>query len=329
MDGRRKFRHSKGDDVESLFYVVLYAALRWLPHGMSADFGQMFYEFFDRFMMFGEYSIGGIVKLDYMRHCGRDFEREMGYFDNPRIHTCFKRGFGMLGTYYPARRDKGEQEWLTFDDLRNILKSVSSDALMRGGVDDERVEHDIEPYNEKYRRGIHESMDFTICRPAPTEREHGDTSHKNEKRKLDQVASEATNSRVEKSTAENGRGNKRRRVDDQLAGAQHSSKKCGARSRGESSGTRRSSRLINKVTRKGSDELDNGRKRKLGEMDSEATESRVKSSTSDNGRSSKRKRVDKHPVGALRSGGGNAGNSAAGSGATRKPRTRSRRINTG
>ena len=90
-----------------------------------------------------------------------------------------------------------------------------------------RVEHDIEPYNEKCRRGMHESMDFSICRPAPTEREHADVPHKSGKRKFDQVTPERSNSRVEISTTEDGRGNKRKRIDDQPTGVFRSVKKWG------------------------------------------------------------------------------------------------------
>ncbi|KAH8115716.1 hypothetical protein DFH11DRAFT_1586639 [Phellopilus nigrolimitatus] len=32
LDGAANFRHSIKDDMESLFYVVLYCCVRWLPH---------------------------------------------------------------------------------------------------------------------------------------------------------------------------------------------------------------------------------------------------------------------------------------------------------
>lgn len=47
IKGNKAFRHGFQDDVESFFYVVLYACLRWLPHAFSGNLVQEMKSFFD------------------------------------------------------------------------------------------------------------------------------------------------------------------------------------------------------------------------------------------------------------------------------------------
>lgn len=47
LNGDEAFKHTFEDDMESCFYVVLYAGLRWLPHIFTGDLAKTMTIFFD------------------------------------------------------------------------------------------------------------------------------------------------------------------------------------------------------------------------------------------------------------------------------------------
>lgn len=49
LTGKKDFRHSFLDDMESFFYVVLYAAALWLRHNHVDDLGQLMAIFFNEY----------------------------------------------------------------------------------------------------------------------------------------------------------------------------------------------------------------------------------------------------------------------------------------
>lgn len=64
LEGNKKFRHSFQDDMESFFYVVLYASLRWLAHNQREDLELRLSQYFNenRFIV-DEKARGGSMKV--------------------------------------------------------------------------------------------------------------------------------------------------------------------------------------------------------------------------------------------------------------------------
>lgn len=62
LRGRDGFRHSFHDDMESFFYVVLYAAVRWLAHNDVEDLGDLMTYFFNEFRESRGKAVGGTRK---------------------------------------------------------------------------------------------------------------------------------------------------------------------------------------------------------------------------------------------------------------------------
>ena len=57
------YRHKFSDELESLFYVILYCCLRWIPHTKYRTLGSIIYDFFYFSYFFGDIEIGGTSKV--------------------------------------------------------------------------------------------------------------------------------------------------------------------------------------------------------------------------------------------------------------------------
>lgn len=64
LKGNGSFKHSFQDDMESFFYVVLYACVRWLPHNFSGDLAKDMRDFFDDCREKRGMVVGGSLKRD-------------------------------------------------------------------------------------------------------------------------------------------------------------------------------------------------------------------------------------------------------------------------
>lgn len=66
LTGRDDFRHNFNDDMESFFYVVLYAAVRWLSHNHVEDLGDFMTYYFNEYRISCGKAKGGSRKAQNM-----------------------------------------------------------------------------------------------------------------------------------------------------------------------------------------------------------------------------------------------------------------------
>ena len=74
LTGDDKFRHGFNDDMESFFYVVLYAGVRWLTHNHVEDLGDFMTYYFNEYRISFGKAMGGSRKGQNM--ISRTFVRE-------------------------------------------------------------------------------------------------------------------------------------------------------------------------------------------------------------------------------------------------------------
>lgn len=132
--------HTKEDDMESLLYVVMYAAIRWLPHESIPDLGTWIFIFFhkpEETKSADGWELGGTKKRVFMSDSGRDF---LGTFEfsNPYIKLWLKAASKYLGW-----TDDGM--W-TIENLRAVTTVVHEKLLRQEETSDDRFEHSVTDY---------------------------------------------------------------------------------------------------------------------------------------------------------------------------------------
>ena len=145
LSGARCFRHTLRDDIESLFYVVMYGCVRWLPHEGSTYLGRWIVEFFHKPgppVPSGRFSGGG-VKACQMLSLGKDFLKRFGFQQNEYLQRWFRDGYILLRDPDLTRPEEVKQ---TMKSFRELVQSVCDGLSAIDGVDSDRVSHDMYGY---------------------------------------------------------------------------------------------------------------------------------------------------------------------------------------
>ena len=136
------FKHTIADDLEGLFYVLMYASLLWLKHNRATNFGEWVFRFFDDVTEINGRDSGGVVKRNYI-DSSDDFTK-LFKFDEP-IQSWFAALYKALESTSPISRKFGVPlEW-TRQFFREELDKVNASLKDVRGSD--RVEHDMGGYH--------------------------------------------------------------------------------------------------------------------------------------------------------------------------------------
>ncbi|KAL5480751.1 hypothetical protein ACEPAI_9691 [Sanghuangporus weigelae] len=152
------------DDMESLFYVVLYGSLRWLPHNDMKTLGTWMHSFFDSFEKDEEgRDIGGVEKRCHQLEQGRNFLKKFE-FRNKHIKLFFQNGYKYLG-YVNQGIDNGYNKSLwTSDNVRNIFDDACKSLCETSDTEYDRTENDVSDYFEPpkiFHYGTHTALSRT------------------------------------------------------------------------------------------------------------------------------------------------------------------------
>ncbi|KAL5480801.1 hypothetical protein ACEPAI_9741 [Sanghuangporus weigelae] len=163
---------TREDDMESLFYVVMYASLRWLPHNNVLDLGFWMFSFFDEVERDTDgQELGGNRKLLTQANAGAKFFEKFR-FTNKYIHLWFKAGYNHLKTLHDQLPNSGN--W-TIDTLKEMTNVAYEGLCQQEGTLHDRFEHRVSDYfieseAKKVPRGTHTSrsrnVDRGLQRPA-------------------------------------------------------------------------------------------------------------------------------------------------------------------
>lgn len=161
LNANGSVQQTKEDDLESLFYVVMYGSIRWLPHDSVKDLGSWMFNFFDETEIAkgnnGE-DQGGAPKLLHQSISGAKF-REKFKFSNENIVLWFEATYKCLGSIYEKPQDSGSWDAKHLKDITNV---VYTELLKEKSTIDDRVEHGVSDYYveakaQGVQRGTHTS----------------------------------------------------------------------------------------------------------------------------------------------------------------------------
>ncbi|KAL5480746.1 hypothetical protein ACEPAI_9686 [Sanghuangporus weigelae] len=140
------FHHTIEDDLESLFYVVMYGSVRWLPHNYVSRLGRWVRGFFDETLPEGiGQTIGGRDKLLQIASDGSEF-LNLFLFENRFIQNWFRVGYRLLGTTSHSSRKAGQTCLWTTEELQRLLTIVYEDLAETDDTNCDRTEHELEGY---------------------------------------------------------------------------------------------------------------------------------------------------------------------------------------
>ncbi|KAL5522456.1 hypothetical protein ACEPAG_8472 [Sanghuangporus baumii] len=140
------FHHTIEDDLESLFYVVMYGSVRWLPHNYVSRLGRWVRGFFDETLPGGiGQTIGGRDKLLQIASDGSEF-LNLFLFENRFIQNWFRVGYRLLGTTSHSSKKAGQTCLWTTEELQRLLTIVSEDLAKTDDTNCDRTEHELEGY---------------------------------------------------------------------------------------------------------------------------------------------------------------------------------------
>ncbi|KAL5480740.1 hypothetical protein ACEPAI_9680 [Sanghuangporus weigelae] len=160
LRSRRDFRHIIEDDMESLFYVVMYGCLRWLPHNDVPRLGKWIRRFFDEAVEYGDgRDIGGLDKIINQAGRGSDF-REAFQFPNEFVQAWFDIGYGYLATSHVLRRDSGSELLWTTRNLRQLFRTICNGLAAQEEAENDRMNHNMQGYlaAAEDHHGMHTSL---------------------------------------------------------------------------------------------------------------------------------------------------------------------------
>ncbi|KAL5480753.1 hypothetical protein ACEPAI_9693 [Sanghuangporus weigelae] len=134
------------DDMESLFYVVMYGCLRWLPQRHVAGLGRWMYRFFNDIKP-GEngQASGGAEKFIQQGFSGREFLRKFE-FENEYIQSFFETGYRYLATTHVAHKMRSDTVLWTMDKFRELCTLVYARLSSDETTNCDRTEHDVSDY---------------------------------------------------------------------------------------------------------------------------------------------------------------------------------------
>ena len=146
LDAVPGYKHCLRDDMESLYYVVLYSGIRWLPHNHAARLGEAIDRFFFNYLVAGAKIVGGGEKTKNVLN--GDFTKSFKWEDEATELWMYEA----WGQQNLQIGNKGERYWTP----ENFM-AVWTEALKLNPPKANRFEHAI-------RRG---NRDFTVeARPA-------------------------------------------------------------------------------------------------------------------------------------------------------------------
>ncbi|KAL5495953.1 hypothetical protein ACEPAH_3185 [Sanghuangporus vaninii] len=160
LRSRRDFRHTIEDDMESLFYVVMYGCLRWLPHNDVPRLGKWIRRFFDESVEYGDgRDIGGLDKIINQAGRGSDF-REAFQFPSELVQAWFDIGYEYLATSHVLHRDSGSELLWTTRNLRQLFGIICNGLAAREEAENDRMSHDMQGYlaAAEDHHGMHTSL---------------------------------------------------------------------------------------------------------------------------------------------------------------------------
>ncbi|KAL5522458.1 hypothetical protein ACEPAG_8474 [Sanghuangporus baumii] len=144
--GLKKFRHAIEDDLESLFYVVMYGSIRWLPHNHVSQLGRWVRSFFYEALPEGiGKTIGGTDKLLQISFGGSEFFDKFS-FENCFVQDWFWVAYKLLWTTSPASKDTGGKCLLTTENMQELFTVVCEDLARTDDTNIDRTEHELEGY---------------------------------------------------------------------------------------------------------------------------------------------------------------------------------------
>ena len=209
----RPFRHGIEDDLESLFYVIMYGSLRWLPHGYVDRLGSWMYSFFDEVLPGGPgQSSGGRDKLFEMTCSGSAF-LDVFKFENQFVQDWFKIGYRLLETASGPSKNKGRICLWTAERLRDLTAVVCSGLARTKDTEFDRTEHELEGYLIEDQ--VSRDTETSLLATATTFHDDHRGSGSSQKRPADVASEDDVQNVSSKPRATGRRGCKRRRIADQ------------------------------------------------------------------------------------------------------------------
>ncbi|OCB91436.1 hypothetical protein A7U60_g1314 [Sanghuangporus baumii] len=152
------------DDMESLFYVVLYGSLRWLPHNNMKALGSWMHSFFDSFEKDEEgRDIGGVEKRCHQLEQGKNFLKKFE-FRNKHIKSFFQNGYKYLGSVNQGLDNGYNKSLWTSDNMRNIFDEACKGLCEMSDTEHDRTENDVSDYFEPpkiFHYGTHTALSCT------------------------------------------------------------------------------------------------------------------------------------------------------------------------
>ncbi|KAL5480749.1 hypothetical protein ACEPAI_9689 [Sanghuangporus weigelae] len=144
--GLKKFRHAIEDDLESLFYVVMYGSIRWLPHNYASQLGRWVRSFFYEALPEGiGKTIGGTDKLLQISFGGSEFFDKF-LFENRFVQDWFWVAYKLLRTTSLASKDVGGKCLLTTENMQELFTVVCEDLARTDDTNIDRTEHELEGF---------------------------------------------------------------------------------------------------------------------------------------------------------------------------------------
>lgn len=182
------FKHTIADDLEGLFYVLMYASLLWLKHNRATKFGEWMFRFFDDVTEINGRDSGGTTKQVYITNS--DYFTKLFKFDEP-IQSWFAAMYKALVTTAPISREFNVPLAWTRQLFGEELGKVNDGLKDVRGSD--RVEHDVSYYHvpvPEVFRAMHTSVARSGVQPVPTPG-FVDSEHRNGKRPSEGFGGEA------------------------------------------------------------------------------------------------------------------------------------------
>lgn len=121
------FKHRLQDDMESVYYVLMYASVHWLPRNKEKNFLKIVSNFFDEYTECIDTTEGGTMKASNMIS---GYFQEIWHFGNVHLQICLD---GMIELLRPF---EDQPSW-TPEDLNAILESADKEDLPL----DDRMDH--------------------------------------------------------------------------------------------------------------------------------------------------------------------------------------------
>ncbi|KAL5480748.1 hypothetical protein ACEPAI_9688 [Sanghuangporus weigelae] len=213
------FRHTIDDDLESLFYVVMYGSIRWLPHNYVSRLGRWMHTFFDEVGVDADgQTIGGSKKLLQIAFSGSRF-LGLFKFENRFVQDWFKVGYKLLGTTSDTSKNSGQTCLWTMEKLQELLAIVCEGLARMDDTKRDRREHELEDYTDT--KAESQGTRISLFAAARNFRESHRQPESFRKRSSDEAFEDDTETRSSRLQVSERRRGKQRRVvhrdDDDIA----------------------------------------------------------------------------------------------------------------